>query len=99
MWYVYVLQSKINQSLYIGCTNNLRERFKKHNTGKSKYTADFRPWKLLYYEAGLNRKDAFRREKYLKSGYGRRWLKNRLKNHLENVSHSGNVPSQIDAGL
>lgn len=79
MWYVYVLRSKKNQGWYIGCTNNLKERFKEHNTGKSKYTAELRPWELIYYEAGRNRKDAYRREKYLKSGYGRRWLKNRLK--------------------
>ena len=82
MWYVYVLESRINKSWYIGCTDNFKERFSEHNAGKSKYTAKLRPWELMYCEASLNRKDAFRREKYLKSGYGRRWLKNRLKYQL-----------------
>ena len=85
MWYVYVLKSLKNQSWYIGCTDNLRERFREHNAGKSKYTAKLRPWRIVYYEAGLNRKDAFRREKYLKSGYGRRWLKNRLKYQIDSA--------------
>ncbi|MFA5872012.1 MAG: GIY-YIG nuclease family protein [Parcubacteria group bacterium] len=83
MWYVYVLKSLANKSWYIGCTNNLKARFQEHNSGKSKYTKDFIPWALLYYEAGSNKKDAFGREKYLKSGYGRRWLKNRLKNQID----------------
>lgn len=78
-WYVYLLISKKNNNWYIGCTNDLRERFKEHNSGKSKYTKDFMPWELIYYEAGMNKKDAYRRERYLKSGNGRKWLKNRLK--------------------
>jgi putative endonuclease len=80
MWYVYLLESKKNKSWYIGCTNDLKERFEEHNTGKSKYTKDFMPWMLIYYEAGLNKKDAFKREVYLKSGYGRRYLKKRINN-------------------
>lgn len=83
MWYVYVLESLVNESWYIGCTNDLKARFAKHNSGKSEYTKDLIPWSLLYYEAGLNKKDAFRREIYLKSGYGRRWLKNRLKYQID----------------
>jgi len=82
MWYVYLLKSIKDSSWYIGCTNDLKDRFKEHNTGKSKYTKDHAPFNLIYYEASLNKKDAFRREKYLKSGYGRRWLKNRLKYQL-----------------
>lgn len=78
-WYVYLLISKKNSSWYTGCTNDLKERFKEHNSGKSKYTKDFMPWELIYYEAGMNKKDAYRRERYLKSGSGRKWLKNRLR--------------------
>ena len=79
MWYVYLLISKKDNSWYIGCTNDLKERFKKHNKGECKYTKDHIPFVLVYYEAGLDKKDAYRRERYLKSGSGRKWLKNRLK--------------------
>jgi len=79
MWYTYVLESFKNKSWYIGCTNDLKSRFNEHNRGKSESTRTSVPFKLIYYEACLDRKDAFKREKYLKSGYGRRWLKKRLK--------------------
>jgi len=82
MYYVYVLQSKKDDSWYIGCTNDLNNRLKQHNLGKSKYTKNLGPWKIIYYEAGFNKIDAFRRERYLKSGYGRRYLKGRLKYYL-----------------
>ncbi len=78
MWYVYVLKSLKNKSWYIGCTNDLKSRLKEHNSGKSEYTKNFMPWKIIYYEAGINKKEAFKRERYLKSGYGRRYLKKRL---------------------
>ena len=83
MYYIYVLQSKKDDSWYIGCTNDLNSRLKQHNLGKSKYTKNLRPWKIIYYEASFNKTDAFRRERYLKSGYGRRFLKSRLKYYLE----------------
>jgi putative endonuclease len=83
MWYVYLLLSSKNQSWYIGCTDDLKNRFAKHNSGKSKYTKDFMPWNLLYYEASLDKADAFRRERYLKSGNGRKWLRNRLKGQID----------------
>lgn len=83
MWYVYLLQSLKNSSWYIGCTNDLKNRLKEHNCGKSEYTKDHLPWKLLYYEAGMNKKSAFKREIYLKSGYGRRYLKKRLGGQID----------------
>jgi len=79
MWYVYVLYSLKDGGFYIGCTNDLRKRIKEHNIGKVESTKNRRPLKLIYYEACLNRIDAFKREKYLKNGYGRRTLKRRLK--------------------
>ncbi|MBZ9572250.1 GIY-YIG nuclease family protein [Patescibacteria group bacterium] len=78
MWYIYVLQSN-KGDWYIGSTKDLRKRILTHNSGKNRSTKYGIPWKLIYYEAGLNRKDAQAREKYLKSGMGRRYLKNRLK--------------------
>ena len=78
MWYVYVLQNNKGK-WYIGSTNDLRKRILRHNSGKNKSTKYGIPWKLIYYEACLNKEDVRAREKYLKSGMGRRYLKNRLK--------------------
>jgi len=81
MFYVYVLQN--NEKLwYTGYTSDLRKRFSQHNTKKSKYTKNRGPYKLIYYEACINEKDAKSREKYLKSGMGKRYIKNRLKRFL-----------------
>ena len=66
MYYTYVIQSLKNNSFYIGSTNNLKERFKQHNEGKSKYTSIYGPWKLIYYEAFTTYKLAFNRELHLK---------------------------------
>ena len=79
MWYVYVLLSKKNGHWYIGSTKNLRKRIFTHNSGKNKSTKHSLPWKLIYCEVGLNRNDARVRERYLKFGMGRRYLKNRMK--------------------
>ena len=81
-FYVYVLESKLNKKWYIGSTNNLVNRVKEHNLGQSFATKPFRPWKLIYYEANLNQKDAKRREIYLKTTQGGRLLKRRLKEYL-----------------
>ncbi len=78
MWYVYVLQNK-DDDWYIGSTRDLQKRILNHNTGKNKSTKYGIPWRIIYCEIGLNQKDARVREKYLKSGMGRRYLKNRLK--------------------
>ncbi len=82
MFYTYVLQSKKNNKLYTGSTGNLRKRLEEHQSGKSTYTKSRGPFILIYYEAGLNEEDARSREKYLKSGMGKRFLKNRLKGYL-----------------
>jgi len=82
MQYVYILQSKKTKHWYTGCTNDLRKRFKEHNENLVFSTKGRGPFKLIYYEACLNKDDAFAREKYLKSGMGKRYLKNRLKRFL-----------------
>jgi len=79
MWYAYLLISLKDGSWYIGCTNDLQARFIKHNKGECRYTKNHLPYILVYYEASLNKTDAYRRERYLKSGNGRKWLSNRLK--------------------
>jgi putative endonuclease len=79
MHYVYVLQSKVDGQFYTGCTADLRKRFDEHNDGRVLSTRERRPLKLIYYEASLSADDAFRREKYLKTSYGKRFLKSRLR--------------------
>ena len=82
MFYVYVLRSESDLGLYIGFSNNLRIRLKQHKGGQA-FAASYRgPWKLIYYEAYRNRDDALGRERYLKSGGGRRFLKTQLRNYL-----------------
>ncbi|MBI4692146.1 MAG: GIY-YIG nuclease family protein [Candidatus Terrybacteria bacterium] len=82
MIYVYVIKSRKTNRWYTGSTNDLRKRFNQHNEGKSTWTKNQTPWDLIYYEACLNEQDARSREKYLKSGMGKRYLKNRLKRFL-----------------
>ena len=77
-YYVYVLKSKIDKMLYTGYTANLKQRFELHNEGKVPSTKNRRPLELIYFEGCLNQQDATRREKYLKSGNGKIYLKNRL---------------------
>ena len=82
MHYVYILKSLKNGKLYTGCTNDLRKRFLQHNEGLSNFTKNNRPYKLIYYEACINREDSLSRELYLKSGFGKRYIKSRLKRFL-----------------
>ncbi len=82
MYYTYVLKSFKDNKLYIGYTNDLRNRIKEHESGLVKSTKNRRPLKLIYYEACLNKYDAIKREKYFKTGFGRRFLKNRLENYF-----------------
>jgi putative endonuclease len=86
MYFVYILQSKKNKSLYIGFTKNLPRRLKKHNNGESSATKPYRPYKLIYYEAFLNTKDARSREIFLKSGWGRRSINKILKFQFKNTN-------------
>ena len=83
MYNVYILQSQKNNSLYTGYTVDLKERLKNHNDGRSKSTKPFKPYKLIFYEAFLNRIDAKNREEYLKSGYGRKTIKKVLSTYFE----------------
>jgi len=82
MYYTYVLISEKDGSFYIGFTKNLEKRLEEHLKGKVNSTAQRIPLKLIYYEACLNKYDALKREKYFKSGFGRRFLKNRLEEFL-----------------
>ena len=82
MIYTYVLQSEKDKKFYLGFTEDLKLRFEQHNKGYVESTKDRRPLELIYYEACLDREDAIRREKYLKSYHGKMFIKNRLKSYL-----------------
>jgi putative endonuclease len=82
MHYTYVLRSQRDNQFYTGYTTDLKLRFEEHNKGHVKSTKDRVPLELAYYEACLNRDDATKREKYLKSFHGKMFLKNRLKSYL-----------------
>jgi len=82
MNYIYILQSKVDGRLYTGFTTNLTKRFIEHNQGLSRSTKSKRPWNLIYYESYLDIRDARVREKYLKTGWGRNYIKKTLKHYL-----------------
>jgi putative endonuclease len=82
MFYTYVLQSEIDGQFYTGYTQDLKLRFDQHQKGQVESTKGRLPLKLIYYEACLNRKDAQKREGYLKTYNGKRFLHNRLKSYL-----------------
>ncbi|MFC1631124.1 GIY-YIG nuclease family protein [Candidatus Omnitrophota bacterium] len=83
MYYVYVLKSGKDSKLYTGFTDDLKRRLKEHNSGEEPSTKHRVPFKLIYYEACLAKKDALARERFLKTGKGKRYIQNRLKNYLE----------------
>lgn len=75
MFYVYVLRSNKNKRRYIGYTSLLPlERLKQHNNGSNKFTKQLRPFTLIYSEEFANKAEALKREKFLKSGQGRKFL-------------------------
>ena len=81
-YFVYILRSKLDCKFYTGFTSNLEKRINEHNSGEVISTRKRIPLELVYFEFGLNLNDALHREKYLKTTYGKRYIKNRLKNYL-----------------
>lgn len=82
IYYTYILQSKKDGRFYTGYTVDLRKRLIEHNLGLSGYTKGRGPFTVVYYEACLNQTDARSRELYLKSGMGKRYIKNRIRRFL-----------------
>jgi putative endonuclease len=81
-YWVYVLQSLKDGKKYTGYTKNLPSRFEAHQNGEVQSTKDRRPFKLIYFEGCLSQQDATKREKYLKTHYGKQFLGNRLKSYF-----------------
>jgi putative endonuclease len=82
MYYVYILKSLLDQGWYIGYTEDVHRRLIDHNSGKNISTHSRRPFIVIYYEAYLHKLDALGREKFLKSGAGRRFIEKQLRHFL-----------------
>ena len=82
MYYFYVLQFEENRKLYYGYTENLKKRIAEHKSGESDFTSRNGNFKLIFYEAYINKKDAKEAERYFKSGHGREVLRGNLKNYF-----------------
>ena len=82
MFYNYVIQSLKDRHLYTGFTTDLKKRLTEHNQGLNLSTKRYKPWKIVYYEACINKDDATRREEYLKTTQGGRLIKRRLKEYF-----------------
>jgi putative endonuclease len=72
---VYAISSKIKNYIYVGMCMDIDERFRRHNAGYEKTTRPYRPFNLIYTEPFPNRILARKKEKYLKSGVGKEYLK------------------------
>ena len=109
MFYVYVLQSLKDGGFYTGYSDDLKRRFAEHGNGDVISTKNRLPVKLVYYEASCNQQDALHREKYLKTAWGKRYVKTRLRNYLtgraelstrqiaESVAATGMVENKVAA--
>lgn len=80
MFYVYVLWSKKLKKRYTGSSKDFRERLREHNSGKNRFTKGGISWILIYAESYGNLSSARKRENFLKSGVGRKWLDEKLRN-------------------
>jgi putative endonuclease len=75
MVWVYALKSERDGTLYVGISEDTERRLREHNSGKSSFTSGHRPWVLVYREAAPDWAAARKREKYLKGGAGKSWLR------------------------
>ena len=80
MFFVYILKSQVANKSYVGHTDDLDRRIKEHNSGKHFYTKRYLPWEIIYNENFENANEARKREKYLKTTNGRRFMKNIFEN-------------------
>jgi putative endonuclease len=80
---VYILLLS-NKQLYAGITINLKRRLEEHKNGKSLFTRNRLPVKLIFYEVFNNKEDANKREQYFKTSKGKHTLKAMLRKTLNN---------------
>ena len=79
-YFVYVIQSQQDKRLYKGLAKDISQRLKEHNSGKNFSTKPYQPWVLVYNREFYDLNQARKHEKYLKSGFGREFLKKYLEN-------------------
>lgn len=84
--YVYILQSKKNNRFYVGTAANIEERLVQHNRGENESTKAYGPWEIVKFEEYKDKRLALKREKFLKSGTGRRVLQHLLKRNIKEVA-------------
>lgn len=96
MVYTYIIRSKKDKKWYTGTTTDLQKRLNEHNNNKVTSTKNRGPFELIYYEACIDMNDALARERYLKTGMGKRYLKNRMRRFL---SLTGQVSLEIALSL
>ncbi|MEW5798072.1 MAG: GIY-YIG nuclease family protein [Bacteroidota bacterium] len=82
MYWVYILYSRSFHQTYIGHTNEVSQRFYRHNRGFVLSTKRYRPWEMIYTEEFTSRSEAMKREKYFKSGVGREEVKRIVEQYL-----------------
>jgi putative endonuclease len=78
MYTVYVIKSKVRNYIYVGLTSNFSQRLDCHNLGKNKTTRAYAPFDIITIEKYPTRIEARKREKYLKSGVGKEYIKKSL---------------------
>lgn len=96
MWYVYLIRSTKDGYFYVGMTNDLKQRLKLHNFGKVYATRLRAPFELVYYEAHHSKNDAAAREQFLKTGWGKNWIKRTLRNYLRSKKLGGQAHPPIE---
>jgi putative endonuclease len=89
MFYIYVLWSNKLEKRYIGYTENIEKRLKEHNSGKTPFTKSGKPWSLIYQESYSDKTLAIKREMFLKSGQGRKFLDDELQKAVRGFSAEG----------
>jgi putative endonuclease len=89
-FYTYVLRSLKDGKFYTGYTKDLNVRFELHNRGKVQSTKHRTPFEIIYFEACINKNDAIKREKYIKTFYGKMYLKKRLKSYFTSQEEINN---------
>ena len=78
IYIVYAIQSEKDGRIYVGFSSDVKKRLEQHNSGKTKSTKGYTPWKLVYFEEVVGREAARKRELYLKSGIGKEFLKSKI---------------------
>ena len=89
-YFTYLLLSEKDGKFYVGYSKDLNVRFEQHQKGLVSSTKHRRPLKLIYYEACLSQQDALKREKYLKTYYGKMFIAKRLKSYFTSQVEKNN---------